>query len=421
MLTRIPFYRDVVISSFNCEHCHVKNNSIESANKIQEMGTKIKLLVEEKADLNRELVKSDYATLTIPKVDFEIPAMSQKGTLTTVEGVLDRTVANLETDVKLRMETDPETAGRIQEFLQKLIDLKSFTTGPFELIIDDPSGDSFIENPNAPKKDPRIIQSYYRRNKEQNEMLGIQMENDKDLQDEMAAAGTEEIATFHNNCPNCNAICETNMKLTEIPFFKKIVLMCSYCESCGVKSAEVKSGTGIEEKGTRYTLKITDASDLNRDLLKSDTASFEIPEIDFYMNAGTLGDKFTTIEGLLKDLRDNLDHVAPFQGGDSETVAKAQVMTELLKNIDSIRDGKRLDITVILDDPSGNSYLQNVYAPEEDPNMKVEHYERNFEQNEILGLNDMNTDNYLTEEQKKRLAEMEDETNNNTSDAVNKD
>lgn len=53
--------------------------------------------------------------------------------------------------------------------------------------------------------------------------------------------------------------------------------------------------------------------------------------------------------------------------------------------------------------------------------MKVEHYERNFEQNEILGLNDMNTDNYLTEEQKKRLAEMEDETNNNTSDAVNKD
>lgn len=43
-------------------------------------------------------------------------------------------------------------------------------------IIDDPSGDSFIENPNAPKRDPRIIQSYYRRNMEQNEMLGIRME-----------------------------------------------------------------------------------------------------------------------------------------------------------------------------------------------------------------------------------------------------
>ena len=39
--------------------------------------------------------------------------------------------------------------------------------------------------------------------------------------------------------------------------------------------------------------------------------------------------------------------------------------------------------------------------------MKVEHYERNFEQNELLGLNDMNTENYLTDEQKKRLQEVE--------------
>ena len=44
--------------------------------------------------------------------------------------------------------------------------------------------------------------------------------------------------------------------------------MCTICESCGVRSSEVKSGTGIEEKGVKYTLKLTDPSDLNRDLLK---------------------------------------------------------------------------------------------------------------------------------------------------------
>lgn len=38
--------------------------------------------------------------------------------------------------------------------------------------------------------------------------------------------------------------------------------------------------------------------------------------------------------------------------------------------------------------------LQNVYAPEEDPEMCVEHYERLFEQNEELGLNDMKTEGY---------------------------
>jgi len=38
--------------------------------------------------------------------------------------------------------------------------------------------------------------------------------------------------------------------------------------------------------------------------------------------------------------------------------------------------------------------LQNIFAPEEDPEMKVEQYERTFEQNEYLGLNDMKTENY---------------------------
>ena len=79
MLTRIPFYRDVIISSFECEHCHFKNNGIESANKIQEHGVRIKLTVSREADLNRELVKSDHATLSIPEIEFEIPPTNQKG------------------------------------------------------------------------------------------------------------------------------------------------------------------------------------------------------------------------------------------------------------------------------------------------------------------------------------------------------
>ncbi len=97
---------------------------------------------------------------------------------------------------------------------------------------------------------------------------------------------------------------------------------------------------------------------MNRDLLKSDSATLEIPEIEFFMNAGTLGDKFTTIEGILKDLRENLDNFSPFTFGDSETKDKAQRMKELLDNIELIQKGQKLDVTVILDDPSGNSYLQ---------------------------------------------------------------
>ena len=35
-----------------------------------------------------------------------------------------------------------------------------------------------------------------------------------------------------------------------------------------------------------------------------------------------------------------------------------------------------------------------MYAPEPDPELKVIRYKRNYEQNEILGLNDMKTENY---------------------------
>ena len=50
--------------------------------------------------------------------------------------------------------------------------------------------------------------------------------------------------------------------------------------------------------------------------------------------------------------------------------------------------------TIVLDDPCGNSYVQNYSAPEPDPQIKVEDYERTEEEKEELGLNDMQTENY---------------------------
>ena len=55
--------------------------------------------------------------------------------------------------------------------------------------------------------------------------------------------------------------------------------------------------------------------------------------------------------------------------------------------------------TIILDDPLANSYLQNLYAPDPDPNMEIESYERAWEQNEELGLNDMIVEGYEEEDE----------------------
>jgi zinc finger protein len=53
--------------------------------------------------------------------------------------------------------------------------------------------------------------------------------------------------------------------------------------------------------------------------------------------------------------------------------------------------------TLILDDPLANSYVQNLYAPDPDPNMEIELYERTWEQNEELGVNDMKVEGYEQE------------------------
>lgn len=51
------------------------------------------------------------------------------------------------------------------------------------------------------------------------------------------------------------------------------------------------------------------------------------------------------------------------------------------------------------------SSLQNVYAPEPDPEMSVELYQRNYEQDESLGLNDMKTEGYTNEDSTETTSE----------------
>lgn len=57
-----------------------------------------------------------------------------------------------------------------------------------------------------------------------------------------------------------------------------------------------------------------------------------------------------------------------------------------------------LNATLILNDPAGNSYVQALTDDGTlDERLKIEKYERDFEQNEELGLNDLKTENYETD------------------------
>lgn len=397
LLTKIPFFKEIIVSSFSCPHCCWSNTEIQSAGRIQDQGVCYSLRVKSKQDLNREVVKADSATTRIPELDFEIPPFTQKGALSTIEGLLDRAVAGLEQDQPVRRAAHPEVAEKIDDFIQKLRKLKEVEE-EFTLVIEDPSGNSFVENPVAPQKDEALTVSRFKRTVQQDIQLGIRAEDD--LEEEPAGNDLEtmrnEVLVFDTNCPECNAPASTNMKLVQIPHFKEVIIMATNCDSCGHRTNEVKSGGATEELGTRITLNLTDPSDMTRDVLKSETCSILIPELEFELGMAALGGKFTTLEGLLKDIKELIVSKNPFICGDSSNTEQVQKLRDFGGKIDKIVAGE-MPVHVVLDDPAGNSYLQNVYAPDPDPEMTVEKYTRTFEQNEELGLNDMKTENYSEE------------------------
>ncbi|KAM0734611.1 Zinc finger protein ZPR1 [Formica fusca] len=397
LLTKIPHYKDVVLMSFECEHCGYQNNEIQSGGKIAEKGIKITLQVTTQQDLNRQVVKSDYTSVHIPHLDFEIPAQSQKGEITTIEGIIDRSVRALEQDQSRRREEFPDTADEIDLFISKLNALKILDE-PFTIIFQDISGNSHVENPKAPIKDNQCNITYFKRTKKQNSLLGIYSDNEDGLlkpiqEGEFTLEQMEsEVLSFPTNCPDCNSPCETNMKLTNIPHFKEVVIMATLCESCGHKTNEVKSGGGIEPQGVKIEVMVTGKEDFNRDLLKSETCDMEIPEFELEVGPAALGGRFTTVEGIITAIKEQLSSSTAFTG-DSSDLETGKRMETFIAHLGEILDGQR-KVTLVLDDPAGNSYVQSLSDDGPDDRLKITKYDRSFEQNEELGLNDMKVENY---------------------------
>lgn len=390
-LTRIPFFKDVVVSSFCCDSCGYQNSELQPGGKIQEKGVKYTVSIQNQKDLNRQVIQTNWATVLIPKLQFEAPP--NKGVLTTVEGIVQRVVDGLSQDQAVRKVQHPDVAAQIDEFIEKLNELLLLKE-PFDLVLVDPSGNSFVENLCSPQTDPQMKIAHYKRSKADNEFLGLSQESEEEMDRKQLFDAKDEVVTFKTNCPNCNALCDTNMKVVDIPHFKEVIIMATNCEACGVRDNEVKGGAGIEPQARKITLKITDVSDMTRDILKSETCSLSIPELDFSTSMGTAGGKFTTVEGVLVEIKEQLKETNPFFKGDSADNEMRGKIDTFCNAIDEIIEGKRLGIHLVLDDPAGNSYLQNVYAPDDDPEMEIINYDRTFEQNEELGLNDMKTENY---------------------------
>ncbi|CAM9641061.1 unnamed protein product [Chrysoparadoxa australica] len=412
LMTKIPFFRELVLCSFECDDCGWTNNEVTFGGEIQPQGCIFKLNVSRKEDLNRQIIKSDYATVTLPGIDFEIPPKSQKGEVTTVEGLLSTAAKRLGYEQAYRMQEAPEVGAAVAEVILKLTMMSQGSEDylPFDIIIDDPSGNSFVENPNAPAKDVALTSSTYGRTAEQDRMIGLQA-NDADEPQQSGQVESvetegdsmkEEALKFEEPCPSCRMMGETLMCVTDIPHFKEIIVMSFDCPKCGYRSNEVKGGGAIPALGTAWKLKATGEADFARDILKSDTAHVRIPEIELDLEHGTLGGMYTTVEGLLLKARKNLVDGNPFYSGDSahnhhssETGVQRKFRT-FLERFNDLIDRKIFPFTIEITDPLGNSFIGSAAFEDSrnDPALEVWDYERTFQENEDLGLNDIKTSGF---------------------------
>lgn len=421
LLTKIPFFREIVLMSFECPHCFFKNSEIQSAGEIQQRGVRFSLKVENSDDLNRQIIKSDTAIFRVEDIDLEIPA--GRGQLTNVEGILAMVAQDLEQKQEERKQVVPEVYEKIQEVIQTVKAMSSGERLPFKLSIDDPAGNSSIEPPSVLHAG-KYSRNEYPRTAAQNEALGLGDTSGEapaseirpeyhatQMYPEMPSAGApmvnnvdeddiveNQVYSFPASCPGCTNSCTTNMKMVNIPHFKQVVLMSTVCDHCGYRSNEVKTGGEVPEKGRRITVAIDTKEDLSRDILKAESCSMSCPELNLSVEPGTLGGRFTTIEGLLTQVRDDL-RSSIFDvgdGGDSMNSDTKNKWTTFFDQLTAAINGET-KFKIVLEDPLASSYVQSFTAPEPDPQITVEEYERTAEEEEELGLADMKTEGYEEE------------------------
>lgn len=403
LLTKIPYFREIIIMSFSCDKCGFQNNEIQPAGTFQLKGARYELRLTAMADFERQVVKSDTATVKFIELDVEVPA--GKGQLTNVEGLLTTVIDDLAYGQGQRKEEAPEVYAKIEKVIARGRKMLAGEAFPFRVAIDDPAGNSFI----AP--DPRDgvgkwEKHEYLRTPEQNEALGLADTVTTGL-DDQGNIIPDQIYQFPASCPGCLHPCTTNMKMVDIPHFRQVVIMNTTCDDCGYKSNDVKTGGEIPEKGKKVTLRVRTPEDLARDILKSESCALECPELSLSVNPGTLGGRFTTVEGLFTQVRDDL-HNQIFEtdddeaGGDSSarphdslSAGQRQRWNRFFADLNAAVKGEK-EFTIILTDPLASSYVQSLAdnPSQPDEQMTVEEYERTDEEEEELGLKDMKTEGY---------------------------
>ena len=165
-------------------------------------------------------------------------------------------------------------------------------------------------------------------------------------------------------CPYCNTEIEYVYQTENIPYFSDILIISALCGSCGYKYVDTQLLK--ENEPVRFEVQVDKAEDLAIRVVRSMSASLEIPELGVRIDPGPACQGFVSnVEGVL----DRIEQIVKgaLVWGEKEEQENARA---LLKKIDCVKDGS-LVITLILEDRCGNSAIitekahESAYIPEQ--------------------------------------------------------
>jgi zinc finger protein len=166
-------------------------------------------------------------------------------------------------------------------------------------------------------------------------------------------------------CPCCNTEIEYLYKTENIPYFSDILIISAICPSCGYKFVDTQLLKQADP--ARYTMSVEAEDDLEVRVVRSMSASIEIPELGVRIDPGPACEGFVSnVEGVL----DRIEQVVKGVLSWGTDVEKENAVA-LLADIARARAGT-FPVTLILEDPSGNSGIiaekgrKEAYVPEEE-------------------------------------------------------
>ena len=166
-------------------------------------------------------------------------------------------------------------------------------------------------------------------------------------------------------CPCCNTETEYIYQTENIPYFSDILIISALCSSCGYKYVDTQ--LLMDKEPVRYEVRIDSGEDLSIRIVRSMSASLEIPELGVRIDPGPACQGFVSnVEGVLDRIEQILKGALTWSEDEERATARI-----LLERIEGVKCGE-IPVTLVLEDRCGNSAIisdkaiKGPYLPEPD-------------------------------------------------------